>query len=262
MVQPSSSVPVVILIHGATLNGRMWEPVRRHLDPQYKILTPDLPGHGSRRLERFTIAGAVATVVDAARSVAPAHVMLAGDSLGGYTSLAAAGALPQDQLRGLVLGGATFNFDGASVIPYVLKGALFSSLAAVFGEQRVINKSMAKALTVGDFGLSPADARALVDAGMSVIVFPQAVRAIRPIDWRAKLAAISQPVVIVNGDQDTVNVREEASFLACAKQATSRRFDCKHGVSLWRSAAFAEVVNELAHQVFDPQPAASDAATA
>lgn len=261
MDNPTNRAPVILLIHGATLNGRMWDPVRRHLDPRLAVLAPDLPGHGTRRAERYTIAGAVATVVDAARSVAPAPVMLAGDSLGGYSSLAAAGALPQAQLQGLVIGGATFNFDGAAVMPYVLKGALFGALAAVFGEQRVIGKSMAKALTAGDFGLSPADARTLIEAGMSVTVFREAVRAIRPIDWRAKLAAITQPVVIVNGDQDTVNVREEASFLACAQQATSRRFDCKHGVSLWRSAEFAGIINDLARRVFDLRPAADASAS-
>ena len=41
--------PCLILIHGATLNGCMWNPVRRALDPRWDVLAPDLPAHGSRR---------------------------------------------------------------------------------------------------------------------------------------------------------------------------------------------------------------------
>ena len=39
----------VILVHGATLNARSWDPVRRLIDPRLRVLAPDLPGHGARR---------------------------------------------------------------------------------------------------------------------------------------------------------------------------------------------------------------------
>jgi len=85
---------------------------------------------------------------------------------------------------------------------------------------------------------------------MSLKIFSQAVRALRNVDFRAKLAQITQPVLIVNGSKDKPNVREEASFLAVAKNATSYRFDnCEHGVSLWRYREFAELVNRFAARV-------------
>ena len=90
----NSASPVLILLHGATLNGRMWDPVRRYLDPAYRVIAPDLPGHGTRRNEPYTVEAAVAAAVAAAQSVAPAPVILVGDSLGGYTSIASASALP------------------------------------------------------------------------------------------------------------------------------------------------------------------------
>ncbi len=247
----TSSDPVLILIHGATLNGHMWDPVRHHLNPRYRLLAPDLPGHGSRRDERYTLDGAVSTVVAAARSVGSAPVMLVGDSLGAYTAMAAARALAPDQLKGLVLGGATFNFFGPSVVPYVAKGAIFRVLAGVFGEQRLIDKLMPKTLGPAKLNLDPVDAQALMDAGLSVTVFAQAVQALRRIDFRAILAEIRQPVLIVNGDKDTVNIRQEASFLAVARNASSHRFtDCEHGVSLWRYKEFAGLVNAFADRIF------------
>jgi len=241
----TATLPVLILLHGATLNGRMWDPVRRFLNPSYRVLTPDLPGHGSRRAEKYTLQGAIDTVVEAARSVAPAPIVVGGDSLGGYSTLASASALPQDRLKGLIASGSSFNFVGAKIWPYLIKGAMFKAIASIYGEQKFIEKAMPKTL-VTKFGLPEADARAMIDAGMSISVFPQAVRALRNIDFRAKLAAVTQPVLIVNGSLDKVNVREEPGFLAAAKNATRYRFEnCEHGVSLWHYREFAEMVNKF-----------------
>lgn len=243
--------PVLIMVHGATLNGRMWDPVRRHLQSAYRVVTPDLPGHGARLGERYTLESAVAVIAAAAQSAAPAPVILVGDSLGAYSSMAAASALPPQQLKGLVLAGATFNFAGPSVASYVLKSWLFRTLAALMGEQRVIAKLMPKAFGPQGFNLSPADARAIMEARMSVVVFGQAVRALRGVDHRAKLAAIEQPVLILNGDLDQVNVNEEAGFLAVAKHADSQRFaGCEHGISLWKPEEFARCINQFAATVF------------
>ena len=251
--EQSAADPVLILVHGATLNGRMWDPVRRHLRPNYRVVTPDLPGHGSRLGERYTLESAVAAIAAAAQSVAPASVVLVGDSLGAYSSMAAAAALPPQQLKGLVLAGATFNFAGRSVASYVVKGWLFRTLAAMFGEQRVIEKLIPKAFGPKGVNLSADDARAIIDARMSVVAFGQAVQALRGVDHRAKLAAIEQPVLILNGDLDLVNVNEEAGFLAVAKHADSQRFaGCEHGISLWKPEEFARCVNQFAATVFQP----------
>src|ERR1700733_6968972 len=97
--------PALILLHGATCNGRMWDAMRRGLDPQFQVLAPDLPGHGARRHETFTLQGAIDTVVAAATSLDDAPVVLVGDSLGGYTALASAASLPAAQVEGLGCGG-------------------------------------------------------------------------------------------------------------------------------------------------------------
>jgi len=245
--------PVLILVHGATLNGRMWDAVRRYLRPDYRVLCPDLPGHGMRLGEPYTMAAAIDAVAMAARSVSPAPVILVGDSLGAYSSMAAASSLPQQQLKGLVLAGATFGFSGKYVASYVFKGWLFKVLASLFGEQRMIEKLMPKAFGPDGFNLSPDDARAIIDAHMSVVAFGQAVKEMRRIDHRAKLAAIEQPVLIMNGDLDKVNVAEEASFLAVARNASHQRFaGYEHGISLWHPQEFARCVNQFADKVFRP----------
>jgi pimeloyl-ACP methyl ester carboxylesterase len=248
-----TALPVLILIHGATLNGHMWDPVRRHLDPRLRVLAPDLPGHGQRRGERFTMAAAVATVAAAARAVAPAPVVLAGDSLGGYTALSAAAALPTAQLRGLVLGGCTANLSGlATMVHFTPKALLLKTLVALLGERRLIASTSAKVRQMlADAGVVAEDIDALLGAGLSVGVFAQAVAALRGVDYRGRLAAITQPVLLVNGDDDKVMLRQEADFLAAARQGRGQRYACAHGVSLLRSAEFAGLLGGFAAGLAD-----------
>jgi pimeloyl-ACP methyl ester carboxylesterase len=248
---PDSTAPVLILIHGATGNGRMWAPVQRHLDAGIRVITPDLPGHGARRSERFTMEAAVATIAAAAASVAPAPVVLAGDSLGGFTSMASAAALPRDQLKGLVLSGCTMNFEGMAMLPYWLRIAMFRLVFAFYGEQRFIRNKMPKALA--ELGIDAQDIGPIVEGGISLRVFEQAVTALRGVDYRAKLAAIEQPVLIVNGGKDRDMIAQEASFVAAARRATRHRFDdAGHGVSMLRSAEFAALVNQFVASLVAP----------
>jgi pimeloyl-ACP methyl ester carboxylesterase len=242
----TSADPVLILVHGATGNGRMWDAVRRHLEPRWRVITPDLPGHGARRNETFTLQAAVDTVVAVARDVAPAPVIVGGDSLGGYTALASAAALPQAQLLGLVLGGTTANFEGRALRALLVRQWLVLALGTLLGEKGVA-KLTAKDLR--KMGLTEEDIQAQLDVGLNYRVFPQAVQALRGVDFRARLAQVEQPVLIVNGSKDKLFIEQEASFLAVARQATSHRFEgCDHGVSLRRSSEFAALVAGFAHR--------------
>ncbi|MFT4605262.1 MAG: 2-succinyl-6-hydroxy-2,4-cyclohexadiene-1-carboxylate synthase [Rhodothermales bacterium] len=83
-----ADAPTIILLHGFMGAGDNWEPVARAL-PEYRIVAPDLPGHGSSTAmspDSYTLSGAVALCTkfmgrlsDSGRSVA----LLAGYSMGG-----------------------------------------------------------------------------------------------------------------------------------------------------------------------------------
>lgn len=239
----------VILIHGATLNGASWAPVRRYLEGAgLRVLTPDLPGHGKRRDERYTLPGAVRTIAELAATLDGAPLILAGDSLGGYTAQAAAAHLPREQLKGLVLGGSSHEFRGWPTIPYRVKALMFRATFAVQDEQKVIEEKVPGLLR--EYGLDERDVEATMAGGFSLAVFPQAVAALCGVDFRAKLAAISQPVMFINGDLDAKHVRGEAAYVAAARDATVQRFaGCDHGVSLRRSGEYAELVRQFAQRV-------------
>ena len=242
--QPITTPITLILLHGATGNARMWDAVRRNLDPRFQVIAPDLPGHGTRRSEPFSLEGAVATAIEAARSVAPSPVMLVGDSLGGYTAMAAASSLPQEQLKGLVLGGCSTNVFGTAAIPFVFKAALFKLLISLFGEPRLIRQNIPVLVKMG---MSEPDVRAIVDAGMHLAMFEKVIQALRGVDFRKMLANIEQAVLIVNGSRDKPMLSQEASFVAAGRQISSYRIEnCDHGVSMLRGAEFASVVNDFA----------------
>lgn len=247
-IATETPLPILILIHGATLNGHMWDPVRRHLDPRLTVHALDLPGHGSRRSEPFTMAAAVSTVADLVSSLNDAPVILAGDSLGGFTALASAASVPQAQLRGLVLSGCSANLRGFRIMSHFkTKTLAIRAMLALFGEPGLMGRVQDKTREMlRGAGAVDADIEALLASGLSMRAFPEAAEALAGVDFRAKLAAVSQPVLLVNGDDDKVMLQQEAEFLAAARHVQHRRFDCEHGVSLLRSAGFAALLNDFA----------------
>ena len=243
----AGDAPVLILLHGADLNGHMWDPMRRCLDPRWRVIALDLPGHGQREAEHYTLEGAVAAVVGAAQSVAPAPVVLVGDSLGGYTAMAAASALPKEQLRGLVIGGSSGNFKPSQVFNYAGSLLMVSAFTTVMDEQKILREGMPK------FGVSAEDAKPILAAGANMHVVPEAVRELMGVDFKAKLAAITQPVLIFNGTLDTRSMEGEPEFLAAAQHGSNHHFEhTEHGVSMRKPAELAKLVNGFAEQVFKP----------
>ena len=239
-----SAFPTLLLIHGATGNGRMWEGVKRHLDPRWTVLTPDLPGHGTRAGEAFTLEAAVATVAEVVRGIAPSPVVVGGDSLGGYVSLACAAALPQRQLLGLVLSGSSANFSGSALRALQRRWLMTRVLRTLLGDRRIV-AMVAKDL--GKAGLEPQDVDAIVEGGVTPGVFGQCMNALRDIDFRARAAQVSQPVLVLNGSKDLLFVDQEDAFVAALKQPTRQRFEgCEHGVSLRRPREFAAAVDQFA----------------
>ncbi|MCM0638261.1 alpha/beta fold hydrolase [Cellulomonas sp. zg-Y766] len=95
----------------------MWsaqvEAMRRSGHPTVAV---DLPGHGTRTHERFTLDGALAVIDDAVASCEEPP-LLVGLSLGGYTALAYAGR-HEDRVAGVVLAGCSTEIRGKPVSLY------------------------------------------------------------------------------------------------------------------------------------------------
>jgi pimeloyl-ACP methyl ester carboxylesterase len=143
----------LVLVHGSRLSATQWAPQTTRLaaaaeaHPWLEVVTPDLPGHGGRSGEPFTLdraVGAVAAAVEGeherqARApetaasrpdpvVVPVdrtgpRVVLAGHSLGGYVAATYVATFPR-RLDGLVLLGSAAVPRGAGAAAYRAVAAL------------------------------------------------------------------------------------------------------------------------------------------
>jgi pimeloyl-ACP methyl ester carboxylesterase len=109
-----------ILIHGAFHGGWCWEPVTPYLERRgHRVLTPDLPGHGSDQTPQSdaTFSLAVARVAKVAASE-PDPVVLVGHSMGGTVISQVAERFP-DRVKMLVWIAGFLISTGMSLMDYL-----------------------------------------------------------------------------------------------------------------------------------------------
>lgn len=103
---PLSRIPA-LLIHGTRASAQVWRAQEHALDAAgYPYLSIDLPGHGTRAQERFSIRGAFDAINDAREKMGADRVALVGASLGGYVSIAYA-AMNPGGVQGLMASGCS-----------------------------------------------------------------------------------------------------------------------------------------------------------
>ncbi|TQM97550.1 pimeloyl-ACP methyl ester carboxylesterase [Ornithinimicrobium humiphilum] len=205
-----SARPRLVLVHGTRIDARQWEPYRALL-PQAEIVAPDLPGHGSRVGEEFTLEAAVATIAAAVEGAAPGQrVVLAGHSLGGYMAMVHA-AQHSDRLAALVLVGATADPSGPLTAVY--RG--FAALVGRSDPERLARRTnrMVRWLGAGD------QVAEVLPGGEAYAALPAAWQAVMDACGPDLLRDVTCPVVLVNGqyDQMRLHVRQ---FAAAAPRAT------------------------------------------
>ncbi len=107
----------IVLVHGTRTSSAIWAPQVAELQRLGHVTVAiDLPGHGARTHERFTLEGAL-DAVDAAVTSCAAPPLLVGLSLGGYVSLAYAGR-HEDRVAGVVAAGCSTQTRGPLLRAY------------------------------------------------------------------------------------------------------------------------------------------------
>ena len=209
-------------MHGTRASSAIWaaqvDALRRH---GHAALALDLPGHGTRAGERFSLDGAVAAIDDAVRSFAVAP-LLVGLSLGGYASLAYAGR-NGDRVAGVVLAGCSTETRGKPLRFYGrVSGALDDALAFGGGTWHVVT-DMLGAL-----------------AGYSSL---------------ADLRRLRLPVWLVNGARDPLRLDERRYLRAAPAARLTVVPRAGHDVNLHAPVAFNRVLLDALHELRTPAPA-------
>ncbi|WP_017607754.1 alpha/beta fold hydrolase [Nocardiopsis xinjiangensis] len=231
-------VPIV-LVHGLRLSSSMWRPQVELLASEgRRVVAPDLPGHGSRRGEEFSLGGAVDAVLGAIDGVG-GRALLCGLSLGGFISIAAAGA-SSGRVAGLVAASCTARPAQALAQVYRIPSVLMDRLP---DRGAAVNERFHR-LTLRDGA-----AEAVLDGGLAVEAATAVIDQVQGLDTLSALASYEGPVWLVNGARDHFRIHEKKFFDACADGRLVNVPRAGHMVSLDQPANFSRIVADAADVV-------------
>ena len=232
----------IVLIHAVRSSRTMWKgQVRRLRDHGFQVIAPDLPGHGRRRDESFSLEGALATIDEA---VGRCHEppLLVGLSLGGYLTLHWAGTHP-GRLAGVVAADCTIVPGPAMARMYGLWITMKDWLPG--DSDARVQRSFARRHT-------QKAARRYYGGGRAYGVVRAVVRTIGALDLLTDIAAIELPLTFVNGEHDPFR-RHEALFMEAARDADLVILDdAGHIANLSRPKRFAKVLRRCAGRTVAP----------
>ena len=142
-------------MHGIRTSATMWRAqvaaMRERGNP---VTAVDLPGHGSRMAEPFTLDGAFATIDAAVRDAATrGPVLLVGHSMGGLLCIEYVGAEDRPPVAGFVAASCTAIPRGLGLRTYRVLARGFNSLPdrGMWVTNRVLDKTLPPE-TRADFG--------------------------------------------------------------------------------------------------------------
>ncbi len=225
----------VVFVHGLRASRTMWRAQVAAVEAAgHRALAIDLPGHGERAGERFTLDGAV-EAVRLAIDEAGGRALVVGLSLGGYVGIAHAARHP-DQVAALV---------AASCCTRPHRAVVGAWEAASRGILRLPDRGARLNRLLVDLMLPPQGARDVGAGGFAFDVMTGALHEMASADPLADLARIEAPVVLVNGRYDHFRGEERRFLAACRQGRLVVVPGATHLVSLVRPTRFSRVVLEV-----------------
>jgi len=231
----------LVLVHGSRLSSTQWAPQLPLLRDHVDLTFVDLPGHGARAAEEFTLGRCVEVIDEAVRAVPEGvPVVLVGHSLGGYAAMAYAASRP-DTLAGLVLAGASATPTGAGAAVYRGVAALTDRLGPArmtrFND-RVLHR------------LYPAERiDPVIAGGYYFAPTPAAWREVMTHCRPSMLHDVTCPVLLLNGRFDQFRVGVRAFVRACPQARVEVVPGAGHLANLDQPEAFAGALLRFADSV-------------
>jgi non-heme chloroperoxidase len=221
----------VVLVHGIRTSATMWRSQVAHLEARgHPVVALDLPGHGTRMAEDFSLEGAFETIDRAVTDAATrGPVLLAGHSMGGLVSIEYVGREDPPPVAGFIAASCTAVPRGIGLAAYRLLARGFDSLPdrGMWLTNRVLDRTL-PAETRQDFGAG----------GYAFDTQDAALRSLSVLDLLAALRRIEVPLWFVNGQYDQLRANERL-FLRVAQHAELIVFPrTSHLVTAMRPAAF------------------------
>jgi pimeloyl-ACP methyl ester carboxylesterase len=237
LVGPDAA-PAIVFLHGTRLTRAVWTPQATALSTDFRVVSLDLPGHGTMAHMPFTLAAAadqVAAVIDAA-GAGPAIVV--GLSLGGYVAMEV-GARHPGLVRGLVLADATLDPVGPRAWPY--RGLAWAMDRFDGPRLERLNRWYFRTR----FG--PEVASPIIAGGFWTGAGATALRSLAGQRFSSRLATYGGPVLLLNGQYDLPFRLGVRGFARVSPQAHRMLVGgATHLANLDRPAAFNEAIRRFA----------------
>ena len=245
-VDGSEDAPALVLVHGVHLGRYSWQPHVRLLRDSFRVITLDLPRHGTLFDVALTQENVDAQLHYVVAQVAGSPPVLAGYSLGGYAIAQFAHHSPQ-KTRGLVLAGSSLDLTGWRQRAYgLLTHAQALVPAAVFES---ISRAFFRATLKQEL------AEAIIRNAFNPLAIAEQYEMLAGHAFSTMLKDYPYPALIVNGQCDPL-FRPQSGRFACAPQARSRIVQGgDHVFPLRRPQEFCAILREFCAGVtWSPPP--------
>ncbi|NHN57841.1 MULTISPECIES: alpha/beta fold hydrolase [Halorussus] len=240
---PAAAQPVVF-VHGVLFTRKMWTPQRAALAGDYRVVVPDLPGHGALADEEFALERALRRVDEVVEAAAGGRATVVGLSLGGYVATAYARRHPE-KVDALVAAGSSANPVG--VLEPLTRAV--SAASETVTESRLANQAV-EALArywVKRRDLDADVKREILASGFYPRQFGNAGFDLAGVDFRSAFGSFPGPALVLNGQWDLLNRLGEDEHVLAAPDARLRVIEgAGHVSNLERPAAFVDAVERFA----------------
>ncbi|MDO4232155.1 MAG: alpha/beta hydrolase [Lautropia sp.] len=205
--------PLLILLHGTRMNAAQWTGFDTALADLADVIALDLPGHGARSGEAFSLDAVVQDVERLLADAGTRPVMLAGYSLGGYAALCFAEKHPQ-KLAGLALIASAAEPFAAGAWLYRLLGSTWDFLV----RHRIDWLERHWFARLADPALWAAIQAHGGNFGQIRAAWDEVIARCRA----AQLRAVSCPVLVAGGSRDQLHLHAQrfAAAAPCGKVVT------------------------------------------
>lgn len=200
--------PDLLLLHGWGTQGSIFSELMSRLEPAFRVTALDLPGHGRTPCgDGLTLDVALAGLRASIAHLDLRRPALLGWSLGASLALAYAARYP-DAVSKLVLIAATPRFVRAADWAHGMEPAVFDDFAQglLRAPAETLKRFFAlQTLDDGEGRLSLHRIRhAVLDPLPDLRCLQGGLAMLQSVDLRARLAAVSQPVLVMHGARDRI----------------------------------------------------------
>lgn len=252
--------PPVVLLHGFTADSRTWLPVAGILSEDYRVIAPDLRGHGATSAPEDLDSYTIETFADDVKALLD-HLgvdvcAMAGCSFGGMVALQFATTWPE-MVAALVLSDTSAAFEHPDYDEaYGRREALIATQTDIVDRFGTAELGKRAARDVQDEFLARGIRKRFARLSRDGYLGAAKVRRERTNLLPVLAGRLSMPVMVAIGDEDPVRSASEVMLreLPGARALTFR--DTGHGVPARRPEAYAREVLGFFADVEDGKPVA------